>query len=57
MPNEPKTAWLDLCAEVVADRTECVLDDRAWNEFATALDRPAEVNPAVVELMRRQPPE
>jgi uncharacterized protein (DUF1778 family) len=42
---------------ILADRTEFVLDSRAWREFSAALDRPAEVNPAVVELMRRQPPE
>jgi uncharacterized protein (DUF1778 family) len=42
---------------ILADRTEFVVDDDAWDRFAAALDRPAEVKPAVVELMRRSRPE
>jgi uncharacterized protein (DUF1778 family) len=42
---------------ILADRTEFVLDGDAWARFAAALDRPAEVKPAVVELMRRSRPE
>jgi uncharacterized protein (DUF1778 family) len=45
-------------AEVIlADRTEFVLEAGDWDRFVAALDRPAEVKPAVVELMRRPRPE
>ena len=42
---------------ILADRTQFVLDRKAWKAFTEALDRPAEVKPAVVELMRRPRPE
>lgn len=41
---------------ILADRTEFALDADAWKAFNHALDRPAEPNPAVVELMRRPRP-
>jgi len=41
---------------LLADRTTFAVDGRAWQTFNDALDRPAEVRPAVVELMRRQRP-
>ena len=45
-------------AEVIlADRTEFALDAKTWKAFNDALERPAEVKPAVVELMRRARPE
>jgi uncharacterized protein (DUF1778 family) len=42
---------------VLADRTRFVLDDDAWDRFCAALDRPAQVKPAVAELFRRPAPE
>jgi uncharacterized protein (DUF1778 family) len=42
---------------ILADRTQFVLDRNAWKAFTEALDRPAEVKPAVVELLRRPRPE
>jgi uncharacterized protein (DUF1778 family) len=42
---------------ILADRTEFALDAKAWKAFNDALDRPAEINSAVVELMRRPRPE
>jgi uncharacterized protein (DUF1778 family) len=42
---------------LLADRREFALDDEAWAAFAAALDRPAEVRPEVVELLRRPRPE
>ena len=42
---------------ILADRTQFVLDQDAWKAFTAALDRPAETQPAVVELMRRARPE
>jgi uncharacterized protein (DUF1778 family) len=42
---------------ILADRTEFVLEANAWKAFSEALDRPAEVKPAVVELMRRPRPQ
>jgi uncharacterized protein (DUF1778 family) len=42
---------------IIADRTEFEIDRSAWKAFLTELDRPAEVNPALVELMRRPRPE
>jgi uncharacterized protein (DUF1778 family) len=42
---------------ILADRTQFALDDEAWKEFSAALDRPAEIKPAVVELVRRPHPE
>jgi uncharacterized protein (DUF1778 family) len=44
-------------AMILADRTQFVLDRKAWKAFAAALDRPAEVRPAVVDLLRRPRPE
>jgi uncharacterized protein (DUF1778 family) len=41
---------------VLADRTRFALDHPAWEAFQAALDRPAEVNPAVAELLRRERP-
>jgi uncharacterized protein (DUF1778 family) len=42
---------------ILADRTQFALDPSAWEAFNAALDRPAEVKPAVVELMRRPSPD
>ena len=42
---------------LLADRRQFVLDDDAWTAFNAALDRPAEVRPQVVELLRRPRPE
>jgi uncharacterized protein (DUF1778 family) len=42
---------------ILADRTQFVLDASAWEKLTAALDRPAEVKPAVVELLRRPRPE
>lgn len=42
---------------ILADRSQFVLDRKAWKAFTEALDRPAEVRPVVVELMRRPRPE
>lgn len=42
---------------ILADRTQFVLDAKAWKAFTAALDRPAEVKPAVARLMRRSRPE
>ena len=41
---------------ILASRTEFVLDKPSWKVFTDALDRPAEVKPAVVDLMRRPRP-
>lgn len=41
---------------ILTDRTRFALDAEAWRAFNDALDRPAEVRPAVVELMRRPRP-
>ncbi len=42
---------------ILADRTQFVLDRKSWKAFTEALDRPAKVKPAVVELMGRARPE
>jgi uncharacterized protein (DUF1778 family) len=42
---------------LVADRTRFVLDADAWSAFCDALDRPAEVKPALRELFGRPRPE
>lgn len=42
---------------IMADRTQFVLDRNAWKAFTVALDRPAEVKPAVARLMSRSRPE
>ena len=42
---------------ILAARVEFALDGRAWKAFNDALDRPAESNPAVAELMQRPRPE
>lgn len=42
---------------ILADRTQFVLDRSAWDAFTAALDRPAEVKPAVVDLIHRSRPE
>lgn len=42
---------------ILADRTEFALDAKTWKAFNAALDRPAKVEPAVAELMRRPRPE
>jgi uncharacterized protein (DUF1778 family) len=42
---------------ILADRTRFVLDPAAWRAFTAALDRPVEVKPAVVDLLRRPRPE
>ena len=41
---------------LLADRTRFVLDDEQWAAFTAALERPAEVVPAVVELFKRSRP-
>jgi uncharacterized protein (DUF1778 family) len=41
---------------LLADRTRFVLSDRQWTEFNDALDRPAQVRPEVVALLRRPRP-
>jgi uncharacterized protein (DUF1778 family) len=41
---------------ILADRTQFVLAQDAWAAFGLALDREAEANPAVVELLRRPRP-
>jgi uncharacterized protein (DUF1778 family) len=42
---------------LVADRTRFVLDEEQWFAFLEALDRPAEVKPALRELIGRSRPE
>jgi uncharacterized protein (DUF1778 family) len=42
---------------ILADRTAFVLEASEWDRFTAALDRPAELRPAVVDLMRRPRPE
>lgn len=42
---------------ILADRTRFALDDQAWAAFTEALERPAEVKPSVVDLIRRSRPE
>jgi len=42
---------------LVADRTAFALDEEQWSAFAEALDRPAEVTPALRELFERPRPE
>lgn len=42
---------------VLADRSRFTLETDAWKAFNEALDRPAEIKPAVVDLMRRPRPE
>jgi uncharacterized protein (DUF1778 family) len=37
---------------LLADRTRFVLDHDEWTTFTAALERPAETNPAVVELFQ-----
>lgn len=41
---------------VLAERTDFALDAKSWRAFHAALDRPAEIKPAVVKLLRRKPP-
>lgn len=41
---------------LLADRTRFVLDEQQWEAFTTALERPAETVPAVVELFERPRP-
>lgn len=41
---------------VLADRTRFVLDDEQWDAVCAALDRPAEVIPAVRDLFARPRP-
>lgn len=47
----------DRAEMILADRTHFALDQESWATFSAALDRPAEVKPAVVDLMRRSRPE
>ncbi len=42
---------------LVADRMAFALDEEQWSAFAEALDRPAEVTPALRELFERPRPE
>ncbi len=41
---------------LLADRTRFVLSEDDWAAFAEALDRPAQADPALVELFRRRRP-
>ncbi len=41
---------------LLADRTAFVLDDDQWETFTTALDRPAQVRPELLELFGRPRP-
>ncbi len=41
---------------LVADRTRFVLDEPEWSAFCAALDRPAEVKPALHDLFERPRP-
>jgi uncharacterized protein (DUF1778 family) len=38
---------------LIADRTHFVLDEPMWSAFCAALDRPAEVKPALREVLER----
>jgi uncharacterized protein (DUF1778 family) len=42
---------------ILADRAQFGLEPAAWDAFVAALERPAEVKPAVVELVRRSRPD
>lgn len=42
---------------ILADRARFDLDPDAWAAFTAALDRPAEIKEAVVDLLRRRRPE
>ena len=42
---------------ILADRTRFALDANAWKSFNEALNRPAQVKPAVVEIIQRPRPE
>jgi uncharacterized protein (DUF1778 family) len=42
---------------LLADRTRFVLSDEQWEAFNAELDRPAQVRPEVVELLRRPRPQ
>jgi uncharacterized protein (DUF1778 family) len=41
---------------LLTDRTRFVLSDADWVAFAEALDRPAQADPALVELFQRRRP-
>ncbi len=41
---------------VLADRSQFVLDAKAWKQFHDALDRPTQVNTAVTDLLQRTRP-
>jgi uncharacterized protein (DUF1778 family) len=41
---------------LLADRTRFSLSEREWVEFNAALDRPAQVRPEVMALLRRPRP-
>ncbi|MFL5818723.1 MAG: DUF1778 domain-containing protein [Conexibacter sp.] len=43
-------------ARLLADRTQFVLSEEDWVVFSEALDRPAQADPALVELFRRSRP-
>jgi uncharacterized protein (DUF1778 family) len=42
---------------VLTDRTRFSLDTEAWNAICASLDRDAEVEPALLKLLRRPRPE
>jgi uncharacterized protein (DUF1778 family) len=42
---------------ILAGRAQFVLDERDWKAFVEMLARPAEVRPAVLDLLRRPRPE
>jgi uncharacterized protein (DUF1778 family) len=41
---------------LLADRTRFTIDAKQWRAFSAALDRPAQVKPAVRDLIRRSRP-
>lgn len=43
-------------SRLLADRTRFVLSEEDWAAFTEALDRPAQADPALVELFRRPRP-
>lgn len=42
---------------LMADRTNFVLDEERWRQFTAALDRPANANPKLAQLLTRARPE
>lgn len=42
---------------LLADRTRFVISEKQWAAFNAALERPAQANPKIAKLFRRQRPE